>query len=172
MLDINIANNTFLVKNINKDSIGNIYSIYENTCDFKYATGIFYSIRYSQFSQDISQFITRPNVFFLDICLIPTKEVIGIIKGLVVYTDKIVWINSLVINKPYQKHGYGKKVMELLENYLKVMFDMEKVYLSVYKNNEDGIIFWEKCGYTKCEYLSEIYLDRTNEKVHFMRKTL
>jgi len=172
MLDISIADDTFLIKNIGKDSISNIYSIYRNTCDFKYATGIFYSIRYSQFSQEISQFITRPDVFFLDICLIPSKEVIGIVKGLVVHKDKIVWVNSLVINKPYQKRGYGKKAVELLENYLKQEFHMDKVYLSVYKTNKAGIIFWEKCGYTKCDYLSEIYPDKSNELVYFMWKTL
>jgi ribosomal protein S18 acetylase RimI-like enzyme len=172
MLDIHITDDTFSIKNISKDSIGNITSIYKNTYDFKFATGIFHPVSNSRFSREISEFIKRENVFFLDICLIPSMEVIGIVKGLVVSTDKIAWINSLVIGKPYQKNGYGRKVMKLLEQYLKLVFKMDKVYLSVHKVNEGGINFWQKCGYEKCDYLSEIYSDKTNEFVYFMWKTL
>jgi len=172
MLNINIIDDAFLIKNINKDSIKNIYSVYKNTCDFKYATGIFYSIEYNQFSQQISQFISRQNVFFLDICLVPHRELIGFVKGLIIIKDKIVWINSLVINKPYQSNGYGKRVIELLENYLKQKCNVEKVYLSVYKTNIVGIYFWSKCGYSKCDYLSEMSSTKSNELVRFMWKML
>jgi ribosomal protein S18 acetylase RimI-like enzyme len=172
MLDINIINDAFLIKNINKDSIKNIYSIYKNTCDFKYATGIFYSIEYNQFSQQISQFISRQNVFFLDICLVPSEELIGLVKGLIIDKDKIVWINSLVINKIYQSNGYGKRVMELLEYYLKKNCDVEKIYLSVYKTNIAGINFWSKCGYSNCDYLYEKSSAKSTELVRFMWKIL
>jgi ribosomal protein S18 acetylase RimI-like enzyme len=172
MLDINIIDDAFHIKNITKDSIKNIYSIHKNTYDFKYATGVFYSIDYNQFSQQTSQFISRQNVFFLDICLVSSEEIIGLVKGLLISKEKIVWINSLVINKPYQGNGYGKKVMELLENYLKQKCDVEKIFLSVYKTNSCGINFWSKCNFERCYFLSKSRLHKSNELVEFMWKIL
>lgn len=172
MLNINIIDDTFLIKSITKDSIKNIYSIYKNTGDFKYATGIFYSIEYDQFLHQISQFILRQNVFFLDIYLVSTGELIGLVKGSVLVKDKIVWINSLVINTPYQSSGYGNRVIRLLEDYFKQKSGIEKFYLSVYKSNNSGINFWNKCGFRKCDYLSKSGSGEFNEFVQFMCKIL
>ncbi|HEY5583761.1 MAG TPA: GNAT family N-acetyltransferase [Ruminiclostridium sp.] len=172
MVDINIIDDTIFIKNINKDSIKNIYSIYRNTGDFKYATGVFNSIEYDQFSHQISQFLLRPNVFFLDIYLVSSGELIGLVKGTLIDRNKIVWINSLVINTQFQSKGYGKKVVELLENYLKRKCDVEKNYLSVYKSNFSGINFWNKCGYTKCNSFSQRNLNKFNDYVQFMWKIL
>jgi len=172
MLNINIIDDTIFIKNINKDSIKNIYSIYRNTGDFKYATGVFDSIEYKQFSHQISQFLLRPNVFFLDIYLVSTGELIGLVKGVLVGKNKIVWINSLVINTQFQSNGYGKKVIELLENYLKHEYDVEKNYLSVYISNLSGINFWNKCGYVKCDYPSQRDSNKFNDHVQFMWKIL
>lgn len=172
MLNINIVDDTLHIKNINKQSISNIYSIYRDTYDFKYATGIFSFIDYNQFSQKIAQFITRKNVFFLDICLASTGEVVGFVKGLIIKNEKIVWINSLAINKQFQKKGYGKKVIELLEKHLKEQFGIEKNYLSVYKKNIVGIKFWNKCGYTECHQISKLCSNQSNGLVTFMYKEI
>ena len=172
MLNINIRNDTFNIRNINKESISNIYSIYKNTYDYSYATGIFNTIDYKQFSQQISQFITRQNVFFLDIYLIPSREVIGFVKGFIIKNEKIVWISSLAINKPYQRNGYGVQVMNLLESYLRKHFGMEKNYISVDKKNVAGIRFWEKCGYEECNKLSELCSDTSSKLVTFMYKDI
>ncbi len=172
MLNINIMNDTFHIRNIDKESISNIYSIYKNTYDYSYATGIFNAIDYKQFSQQISQFITRQNVFFLDIYLISSREVIGFVKGFIIRNEKIVWISSLAINKLYQRKGYGAKVIGLLENYLNNHFDMEKNYISVYKSNYVGINFWKKCGYDECYQLSQICSDTSNRLVTFMYKEM
>lgn len=172
MLNINISNDTFLIKCISKESISNIYSIYRNSYDFSYATGVFNKIDYKQFSKQISQFITRQNVFFVDIQLVSSKEVIGFIKGLIIRNEEIVWINSLAINKPFQKKGYGLEVMKLLENYLKQHFGMKNSYLSVYKRNIVGINFWNKCGYEECNQLTEICSKSSNKLVKFMCKEM
>ena len=172
MLNINIIDDTFLIKSINKDSIKDIYSIYKNTGDFKYATGIFYTIEYDQFLHQISQFILRQNVFFLNIYLVSTGELIGLAKGSVIDKDKIVWINSFVINIPYQSIGYGNRVIHLLEDYFKYSYEIEKIYLSVYKSNYSGINFWNKCGFNECDYLSKTGSKQFSEFVQFMFKKL
>lgn len=172
MLNINITNDTFNIRNINKESISNIYSIYKNTYDYSYATGIFNSIDYKQFSQQISQFITKQNVFFLDIYLLPSRKVIGFVKGFINRNEKIVWISSLAINKQYQRNGYGVQVMNLLEGFLKKHFGIEKNYISVDKNNFVGIRFWKKCGYSECNQLSELCSDTSSKLVTFMYKEM
>lgn len=172
MLNINIIDDSLHIKNIDKDSIKNIYSIYKNTGDFKYATGVFDSIEYDQFSHQISQFILRPNIFFLDICLVFSGEHIGLIKGSLVEKNKLLWINSLGINTQHQSNGYGTKVIELLEDYFKKKCGVEKIYLSVYKSNKSGINFWNKCDYKKCDYLFNRSTDIINERVQFMWKIL
>ncbi len=172
MLSIEIIDEDLILKNINKDSIQNIYSIFKNSCDFKYATGVFHPMGYQLFSKQISQFITRKNVFYLDICSASTGEKVGLVKGLVVDKNKIAWINSLIIGKPYQNKGFGTKAIWLLEDFLVRNFNIDKIYLSVYKTNTVGINFWTKCGYSEYDYPSHRSSEAYNELVKFMGKIL
>lgn len=172
MLNIDIMDDTFHIKSINNDSMKGIYSIYANAGDFKYATGVFNSIEYEPFFYQISQFIQRSNVFFLDVCFIPTEEIMGLIKGSILEKDKIAWINSIVINKRYQSKGYGKRVLGLLENHLKNDYDVKNIYISVSQSNMSGLKFWKNCGYRKCDHLAKKNSNRIYEYVHFMCKML
>ncbi len=171
MLNIHIKDDILHIKNIDKNSIKNIYFIYRNSDEFKYATGIFHPIEYDQFSYQISQFIQRKNVFFLDICLL-SGETIGLIKGSITNKENIVWINSMIINTPYQSNGYGKRVIGLLENYLSQMCSIKEIYLSVCKNNISGINFWSKCGYFYCNSILEKDSVKLNNMVQIMYKLL
>ncbi|MDF2987348.1 MAG: acetyltransferase [Eubacterium sp.] len=171
MLNIHIKDDILHIKNIDKNSINNIYSIYSNSDEFKYATGIFHPIGYDQFSYQISQFIQRKNVFFLDICLL-SGETIGLIKGSITNKADIVWINSMVINTPYQSNGYGKRVLALLENYFSSICSIKEIYLSVCRNNISGINFWSKCGYCYCNQISKKDSVKLNEMVQIMYKLL
>ncbi len=171
MLNICIKDEFLYIKSIDKTSISKIYSIYRNSSDFKYATGIFQPIEYTQFSNNISQFIQRENVFFLDIRLY-TGETIGIIKGIVIEKDNIAWINSLIIDTPYQSKGFGKKAIRLLEDYLRQICFSKRIYLSVFRNNVSGINFWMKCGFNECNDLPGKEKVRLNETVQIMCKLL
>ena len=171
MLNIQIISDNFYIKSIDKTSINKIYSIYRNSNDFKYATGFFQPIEHKQFSYSISQFIQRKNVFFLDIRL-NTGETIGLIKGVILIRDNIVWINSIVIDTPYQRQGYGKKVVELLEEYFSNVCSARKIYLSVFKTNTQGLNFWEKCGFELCNELPDKGGVRLNSAIQIMCKLL
>lgn len=153
MLNINIVNDTLLIKTINKNSFKNMYSIY-SASDFKYATGVSSPMEFEQFMDEISKFILQKDVFFLDI-LLSSGESIGLIKGTIKESNNILWINSLVINTPYQEKGYGRMAVFLLETYFKQKHSIEKIFLSVSKNNESGKNFWTKCGYFNRDNLSE-----------------
>lgn len=171
MLNIHIKDDFFNITNIDKTSIQKIYSIYRNSDDFKYATGFFQSIEYEQFAYNISQFIQRDNIFFLDIRL-NSGETIGLIKGLTMNRDNVVWINSMIIDTPYQRKGYGIRVVGLLQEYLKRVCLTKKIYLSVYKSNMSGINFWTKCGFNDCNEISNKDDINFNENVQIMCKLL
>lgn len=171
MLNICIMDENLYIKSIDKTSIMQIYSIYRNSNDFKYATGFFYPIEYTQFSKNISQFIKRENVFFLDIHL-NTGETIGMIKGSVLDKENIVWINSLIIDTPYQSKGFGKKVLKLLEDYFKEKCCSKRIYISVFRNNVSGINFWIKCGFKECNDIPFKEKVRLKDTVKIMYKLL
>ncbi len=157
MLKIDILDDDLRLKNISYGSIKNIYSIYENTDVFKYATGVFSCISYDTFSSQLFKFISQNNVFFLDIFL-ETKDSfiidksIGLIKGSLSVEENILWLNSIAIDLPYQSRGYGKKVINIIENYFKNLYNVNTVCLSVSKSNLIGINFWKKCGYAEHEF--------------------
>lgn len=170
MLNINIKDDVLSINNIQKESIKHIYNIYRNANEFKYATGIFNQIEFDQFLRHISQFILRNNIFFVGISL-TAGETIGLIKGTVIPADNIVWINSFAITTLQQSKGYGKRAIDLLENHFKEE-GVKKIYLSVYKNNESGIKFWNKCGYGKFNNINELETKKLNEFVQIMCKIL
>ncbi len=171
MLKINILDEDLRLKSINYGSIKNIYSIYENTDGFKYATGVYSFISYDTFSCQLFKFISQNNVFFLDIFL-ETKDSfsvdksIGLVKGSLSVEENILWLNSMAIDLPYQSRGYGKKVINILENYFKNSYNVNTICLSVSKSNNLGMKFWKKCGYTEHEF--EIYSDFQKITEHAM----
>ncbi len=157
MLKVDILDDDLRLKNISYGSIKNIYSIYENTDGFKYATGVYNFISYDTFSSQLFKFISQNNVFFLDIFL-ETKDSfiidksIGLVKGSLSVEENILWLNSIAIDLPYQSRGYGKKVIRILENHFKNSYNVNTVCLSVSKSNASGVKFWENCGYTEHEF--------------------
>lgn len=171
MLNIQIEDIFLSIQNIDRTSIQKIYSLYRNSNDFKYATGVFQSIEDEQFVSNISQFIQRDDVFFLDIRL-NSGETIGLIKGLVIKNEKIVWINSMIIDTPYQRMGYGKKAIGLLLEYFKQVCSSEKIYLSVCKSNIPGINFWAACGFKFCNWIPGREVAKYNDTVQIMYKLL
>jgi len=171
MLNIHIKDDFFNITNIDKTSIPKIYSIYRNSDDFKYATGFFQSVEYEKFAYNISQFIQRDNIFFLDVRL-NSGEIIGLIKGALIDKANLAWINSLIIDTPYQRKGYGIRVVELLQEYLKQICLTKAIYLSVYKNNMSGINFWTKCGFYDCKGLPNKDDINFNQTVQIMCKLL
>jgi len=171
MLNIHVNDDCLFVKSIDRTSIKKIYSIYTNSNDFKYATGIFQPIGYEQFANNISQFIQRENVFFLHVRL-HSGETIGLVKGIVTENDNIVWINSMVIDTPYQGRGYGQRVIGLLEDYFRYDSMARRIYLSVFKPNTVGVKFWKKCGFNDCDQFPERKTVKYNDTVQIMYKLL
>lgn len=141
--------NKLVLKNLNVDTLKAIFEIHNNTISFQYATGIKNGINFGNFSYRMREFISKKNTFFLTINH-SDMGLIGFVKGFV--EDEVSWINSLVIDVPFQKNGYGKETVKILEHYLKTQLSVEKIFLSVARENTNGINFWLSCKYSPCDY--------------------
>lgn len=158
MLSINILDEKLVIKSIDKNSIRDVYNIYNNVNDFKYATGLNKRIDYPQFSKQLAQFILKDNSFFLTLNTYE-NQLIGFIKGSIIKNNKVCWVNSLVIDTSFQRRGFGKRAIMSLHQFFKYNMHIEKLYLSVATSNIAGLSFWTKCGFVKCD---EIYKNTLN----------
>lgn len=69
-----------------------------------------------------------------------------------------IWIQALEVSKSYQKHGYGKILVDLAKN-------QRATKLTVRKTNESAIRLYEKCGFViEKEFNANQYLMTTRKK--------
>lgn len=69
-----------------------------------------------------------------------------------------IWIQALEVSKNYQKHGYGKILVDLAKN-------QHATKLTVRKTNESAIRLYEKCGFViEKEFNANQYLMTTRKK--------
>ena len=69
-----------------------------------------------------------------------------------------IWIQALEVSKSYQKHGYGKILVDLAKN-------QHATKLTVRKTNESAIRLYEKCGFViEKEFNANQYLMTTRKK--------
>ncbi|WP_066869783.1 GNAT family N-acetyltransferase [Clostridium mediterraneense] len=58
-----------------------------------------------------------------------------------------VWLDRFLIDSRYQDMGYGKSAIIALLNIIKTEYKCNKVYLSVYDDNEVAIELYKKIGF-------------------------
>lgn len=96
-----------------------------------------------------------PNEF---LCGVYSKNLItgmiGYVKSAVYKEESqtpVFWIKSLVIDEKYRRMGFGSKVVNAIELYLKRSIGSGALYVSVSEQNKIGIAFWEKNRYKKTD---------------------
>lgn len=84
----------------------------------------------------------------------PERFLVGEVEGTVVatcvvgYEGRRGWINSLAVLPEYQKHGYGRALVEEAERLLRAA-GCPKVNLQVRTSNRKVIAFYEKLGFRR-----------------------
>ncbi|MYL54919.1 GNAT family N-acetyltransferase [Pontibacillus yanchengensis] len=63
-------------------------------------------------------------------------------------SDNFPWISLFVIHKEFQGRGYSIEAYKEFEKLIRKK-NKEKIRLAVHKENETGVRFWGKFGYTK-----------------------
>lgn len=58
-----------------------------------------------------------------------------------------LWLDRLLIDKKYQKKGYGKQAVLALLDRLKTEYASDTVYLSVYENNARAVRLYRQIGF-------------------------
>lgn len=71
-----------------------------------------------------------------------------------------VWLDRYFIDERYQHQGLGKYFLQQLIDFLQATYNCQKIFLSVYDNNEVAIQLYQKFGFT---FNGE--LDEKGEKV-------
>ena len=112
-------------------------------------------------SDDIKNALTTPTSTILLLLDKDKHEIIGtVMTG---YDGHRGWIYYLAVKTEYQKQGYGKKLVEEAENWLKVR-NVPKVNLMIRNTNKAVKKFYESIGYkddeviTMAKWLSTKYL--------------
>ena len=71
-----------------------------------------------------------------------------------------VWLDRFLIDANYQGMGYGKIMLQALIDKLVQEFSCQKIYLSIYEDNQSAIYLYQKFGF---QFNGEF--DVNNEKV-------
>lgn len=140
------AEDLYLV-DINPVNLKSILKWY-NSEEFRYATGIEGDVAIYQLAQMYNKAEQSENDFWTGIFISSTGEMIGILKGQIKKTSQVlIWINTLIIDKPYQSKGYGTKTVNLLISFTKLKSNVSGVFIAVSDRNIRGYKFWGSLGF-------------------------
>lgn len=81
-----------------------------------------------------------------DLCFVLSEgtTIVGTILG--AYDGRAVSVHRLAVKTELQKKGYGKLLLETLENKIKER-GIERIYLQVHTSNQNVLGFYKKLGY-------------------------
>lgn len=121
----------------------------------------------------VNQKLSDTHVIFFVIADAVSGSPVGYIQ-----LDEIDFINrkcklGVCIDSPYQGQGYATDAFVLLESYVKKIFSIRKIAISVLLNNKRAISFYEKMMYRTVGLLQEdFYLDNEFHDVLLMEKII
>ena len=58
-----------------------------------------------------------------------------------------MWLDRILIDRRYQKKGYGKAAVLALLKRLQLEYGNKQIYLSVYENNEAAVNLYQQTGF-------------------------
>ena len=84
-----------------------------------------------------------------------------------------VFIRLIVIDKDYQRKGFGREAIDLSLSYLKNIVHVGEAYLAVIEENEKARLFWETIGFTIYRKLDKhVTISRKQCNVIIMKRKL
>lgn len=145
-LNIHIGN--LYLKDITCNELHHLTEWYNNIADFKYATGVNLGVSFEYIMDSFEKAFENDDEFFTGIYLKDGCKLIGLLKGtLKKGKRKIVWISQILIDKAYQRKGYGSRVMEGVLGYFSRTVGVREAFAAVAEENTAGIRFWERMAF-------------------------
>jgi L-amino acid N-acyltransferase YncA len=155
MFHFEICVNNILIRNLKADELNKVLEWYNNTDEYKYATGIEESVSIDFVKGKYIEAAICRNEFFAGI-FIDDFILIGVIKGNIRHGNYgILWINSFIIDTNYRNKGIGSKSLSILFNYFKTKKMIETVFISVFEVNDVGMAFWKKHNFNEITNISK-----------------
>jgi RimJ/RimL family protein N-acetyltransferase len=174
MINIEYSDNVIYFKNICRNDLQILLKWYNQTKNFKFATGFDKAITERELFRKYREVLICRSEFFTGIYKKETDELIGVIKGGINNRQKdSVWINSIMINVPFQNRGFGTRAVTLMINYLKSNFYIEKAYISVVDSNIGAKRFWNRLGFIELRKMNNhLILDNQKQNIIIMQKNV
>ncbi len=98
-------------------------------------------------SIDICLIEAQKNKFWEARAILKDEDIIGFTMFGYFQKENRVWLDRLLIDKKYQGYGYGKEAILLLIEEIKKIYNVSKIYLSVYDNNLKAIKLYKRLGF-------------------------
>ncbi len=148
MLSINVDYDGIILKDVKRRDLDGILKWYKKIKDYQYATGLNEPMDIEELIEKYLEVVYSSKEFFVGIHLKDSSKMIGLVKGCIKKEDvNAMWIYSLIVDTNYRRGGYGTTSLKILEYYFEENYNVQKIYISVIKENIEGINFWEKNGF-------------------------
>ncbi len=174
MLALNINCEDLYFKNIKKEDLDSVLSLYNDSCESMFATGKDEDLSFNDIKEKYLETLINNHEFFTGIYLKNIKEIIGVIKGRIDYDDdEKLWISSFLIREKYRSGGIGKKCVNAITTFMKETYDIKNVFIGVIASNVSGQAFWKSIGF-KYQRTIKRFMNLNNNYVDFiiMKKTI
>lgn len=149
MYSLSISNYTLYFQDVEVVQLPKLLGWYLEFKDFKFAKGIDEYISIEVLENMLKKSMDSARSFFVGIYLKDSKEMIGMLKGQFSEKGDRVWINSIIIDKFYQRKGYASEAIELLLQQIRQNGNTKALYLAVSENNKIGRGFWGKLSFNE-----------------------
>ncbi|MDQ2085937.1 GNAT family N-acetyltransferase [Herbivorax sp. ANBcel31] len=150
MFFLNTNSDEIYFKNVELNQLIKIHKWYNNIGEYRFATGVDIPITFDDMLRKYFNIMSSSEEFFVGIYNV-LDNMVGLLKGRVIFKEKVVWIKTLMVGTEFRGKGYGKKTVNLLLDYLIKKTDVKKIYLTVAKENKRACDFWKKQGFEEVE---------------------
>ena len=148
ILPLNIHIEKLYFKDINHKDLIHLTRWYNSSDDYKYATGMNQPVTLKYIFHSYEKAAASNHEFFAAIYLKNDRSMVGILRGNLRKGNKnIVWISQILIDKIYQRKGYGSQAIKGLLDYFSKNAKSRDAFAAVAEKNTAGRLFWEKMGF-------------------------
>lgn len=147
MLHINISHKNIVIKNVSLDSLKDIVECINSDESNLEAIGINKKIDLGFIKERYMESLVNHLEFFCGIY--QDFKMVGIIKGRVEKKSiHEAWFMTFILKYELRNKGLGTYILDLVEDYLKTMYSIQRFCVVVSEENKGSKNFWLKNGYT------------------------
>ena len=178
MLTINLKIDNLSFKDITKENLNEVLSLYNQNEINIYATGIDRPMYYQDINQKYLEVLVNSHEFFAGIFVnnpdSTINKMIGVLKGRIDYDNsEEAWISSILIDSSFQNSGFGTRAVSSIIKMLKDTYDIKVVLIGILSGNRIGREFWHKMGFSYIRTIEQyIKINNKNEDFIIMKKDL